>query len=97
MLTPSTTNFTSLQSKFSADFLFATSVPTVCVTGGWLRTKLGNGKALKFRKSLKKRAAYQPSGARIVGGRLGTHDSAPEQRLHRQVDKIIACANALFN
>jgi hypothetical protein len=44
----------------------------------------------KAQKNAKKRAAYQPSGARRVGGRLGTQDSKAEKRLRYHIDKIIA-------
>ena len=40
---------------------------TVCVTGGWGRKRLENGKLLKLRNKPQKRAESQPSGARFVG------------------------------
>jgi hypothetical protein len=57
--------------------------PTAGVTGGWGEDRLGNGKPLKFKKQLKKRAESQPSGwlrpgVRCRGARFGRcgHDSS---------------------
>jgi len=51
----------------------------------------------KARKMLENAARTRQSGACCVGGRLGTQDSKPERRYHRQIDNIIARVPAVFN
>ena len=75
---------------------FARSVPTASVTGGWLRTKLRDGKVPKLRQKPKKRAESQPSGARIVSLLSKSENSISFDQLPYLKGNLINCVTSIY-
>lgn len=73
--------------EFGRAYLLELSGITVCVTGGWERIKLGNGKLPKLRTISKKRTESQPSGARCVRRLFAFNSLSETQPTFRLVNK----------